>query len=358
MRRLPHAILVMLVVALAAPLFAGSKREEAQKAMKTLATAKKAEDRASAAEKLGSLGATDAVPALAAALRDPADPVRASAAYALWELRKSAEGSQAAIKAALAEETNNRTILSEIATLDSLGVDMKELAPALEGPLRDPEFEVRLDAAQRAVDHLPAVRLLPIAMEGIAEGSPKISESLELLTALRETGDRALVPAMVEATKRGDRGQVKAAAQNLVFFEPRPPEAFPLLLRLLAHPDPDVRRSAAGDLSRYEAAGQPAVPNLIRLLEDPSDDVREASVQTIDVVGNYTKPQVSAIPALIKAFETTQKTEVRGAIASLLRRMGPAAKAAIPALTKESDSPDPSLRHSVRAALSDIQPAH
>jgi HEAT repeat protein len=357
-RRLRQVPLVLLGVCLAAPLLAGSKREEAQKALKVLTSSKNAEDRASAAETLGALGATDAVPALASALSDADDDVRANAAYSLWELRESAQGARAALRAAIDKESDGRTILNEISTLDSLGVGMKELVPALERALRDEDLEVRVDAAKMAVGHMAPVRLLPIAIEGMAEGSKQWSESLELLSALRETGDRGLIPPLIDAAKHGDKRQVQGAAECLVLFDPRPPEALSILQRLLDDRDPEIRRSAAVNISRFLAAAQPAMPRLIQLLDDPSEDVREAAASTIDTIGKYTSPQVSAIPALIKAFETTRDVHTRTVIADTIGSMGPAAKAAAPALTKEIDNPDVILRRAVRGTLADIQPKH
>jgi HEAT repeat protein len=358
MRRFSGLPLVLLGLALATPLRAETRREAAQKALKTLTTSKNAEDRASAAETLGSLGATDAVPALGAALRDSDDDVRASAAYSLWELHASAGPARAALRAAVNEESDGRTILNEAATLESLGVDLKDLVPALERAMRDPDLEVRLDAASTAVGHVAPVRLLPVALEGLGEGSDHVSDAAVLLATLGKTGNRELIPPLLDAARHGNKEQVRQALENLALFQPRPREALPLLQQRLDDPDPELRRSAAAILSRYLAEAQPAVPRLTRLLSDPSDDVREAAATTIDIIGKYTSPQVSAIPALIKAFETTRTPHARMVIAETLGFMGPAAKAAIPALTREIDNPDLLLRRAVRGTLADLQPPH
>jgi HEAT repeat protein len=357
MRRLESVAVVLLALGFVTPLAGASKREEAEKALKTLKSSRKGEERASAAQTLGSLRAPEAVPALALALGDPDENVRAAAAYSLWELRESAQSAKPAILAALAEENEGRTILNEIATLGALGVAKKELAPDLERALRDRDLEVRIDAAQVAIGVLPPAQLAPIAIEGLAGDSDHFTDSAQLLSALVRTGDRHLIPPLLEAAKRGDKRQVREASNFLALFEPRPPEVLPLLQSLLDDRDPETRRSAAGSLSRFMGASRPALPRLIRLLEDPSDDVREAAANCIDSILRGEPSDPAAISALIKAFESTRTSHAREVIVQTLGAMGPGAKAAIPLLTKElSTTTDASLRNQLQRTLAGIDP--
>ncbi len=357
MRRHAAATILMLAVL---PLSASgeSKREQAQKALKTLTTSRNAEDRASAAETLGSLGAPEAVPALAKALVDPDDDVRSNAAYALWELRASAGPARPEIRKALDEETDGRTLLNEIATLEALGVKTDEMVSALKKALRDEDAEVRLDAAKAAGGHLPSERLMRIAIAGMAEGS-KVSktDAAQLMGALQETGDRKLIPVLMDTAERGDARQASEAATLLPLFEPRPPELRPLLIRLLGHRSRDVRWTAAGALSRYMGDAKPALPQLIELLADPDEDVRVSAAGCIDSIELGGADAASAIPALIRAFETTRGAAQRESMARTLGAFGPKARSAAPALRKALDAnPEPSLRNQLRGTLAKIDP--
>jgi HEAT repeat protein len=353
MRRVTSGMALLASIALAAPLAAASKREEAQKLVKTLQTDKKAEKRADAAQRLGTLGAVDAVAALGDALKDPDAEVRGRAAYSLWELRDSAEPARAALLAAVGTETQGRTILNEVAVLRHLKVDRKELQPALQHALTDHDLGVRVDAAKQLVGLAD-----PLLLPSRSKASPthrEFTDSVQLQNKLVESGDRRL-PRPIELAQKGDKRQAQYGADYALLFKPQPAkEVLPILQRNLDSPDPEVRRSAASSLERLGEGARPATARLTELLKDPSDDVREAAAKNLDNIGPSAQ---AAIPALIVAFETTKKREAREACAQALGAMGPLAKSAVPALTKELNNPsgDGFLHNTIQRVLVRIAP--
>lgn len=357
MRRRTMMIVGLLVVGMmgARPVSAESPREQAQKLMKVLRTDKKAEKRADAAERLGSLGASDAVPALAEALRDTDAQVRGKAAYSLWELKDYAGPSLAAIRAAVDAESDGRTILNEVALLRHLKVDAKALQPAVERALADSNFEVRLDAARQLVGDVDAMRLLPIAIEGVGEHSPEFNDSVGLLKDLADTNDRRLVAPLLDTARKGDKRQAHYASDYLLFFKPVPPDVLPILQRFLDSPDPEVREYGANSLERLGTDAKFAAPRLTQLLKDPSEDVRQEAAETLRGIGPAAQ---AAVPALIEAFQTTKKREAREACVMALSAMGAASKPAIPILRKELDNPalDGFLRNTIQRALTNLAP--
>lgn len=104
----------------------------------------------------------------------------------------------------------------------------------------------------------------------------------------------------------------------------------PILTEALKHDDPEVRNAAAYAIGNIGPVAKDAVPALIVALKD--DRVRLSAENALIKMGPVAR---DAVPALIKIFESEDEhwfLRVQAAIA--LGRIGPAAEAAVPALVK------------------------
>jgi HEAT repeat protein len=64
------------------------------------------------------------------------------------------------------------------------------------------------------------------------------------------------------------------------------PKALPILLALIADPEPAIRRKTAYCLSYLKENAKPAIPHLIKLMADPDDDLRIAAAVALGAIGN------------------------------------------------------------------------
>ena len=132
---------------------------------------------------------------------------------------------------------------------------------------------------------------------------------------------------------------------------------------LTSDSNPKVREAAAHVYQATEPVSCPEVHALVRgMLHDPDAEVRRACAMRLQAVKPFQCDAVSAlVPDLIKALEDSD-VEIRKAAVMTLGNIGPAAKAAEPAVLKAVDSPPgsqnpsafrPDLRHLAAAAAPD-----
>lgn len=125
--------------------------------------------------------------------------------------------------------------------------------------------------------------------------------------------------------------------------------AVPALVKALKDPDRFVRWSAArvlGKASPVEA--DRTVPNLARLLNDPDYDLRLATINTLEHYGPAAK---DALPALTRTIATGD-VEIRRAAIKAVESMGSrVAHPAVPALIAALDDPDVRIRRAAAETL-------
>ncbi|MBN2453282.1 MAG: HEAT repeat domain-containing protein, partial [Candidatus Omnitrophica bacterium] len=130
--------------------------------------------------------------------------------------------------------------------------------------------------------------------------------------------------------------------------------AVPELIKALGDKNDDVRKNAAEALGRIGQAAKDAVPALVKALGDKNDVVRKNAaetlgrigpdakdavpelIQAVDDIGNAAAEAIGkiglpAVPALIQALKD-KNYFIRDEAAEILGRIGPAAKAAVPAI--------------------------
>lgn len=140
------------------------------------------------------------------------------------------------------------------------------------------------------------------------------------------------------------------------------PVAVPALIEALASEEASVREKAARILSGFGEQAVSAVSALTKTLKDDHLEVRLAAAKAL---WNVTKVPDVVVPVLIELLQDKEKgapddTEERRrymqTIIEALWRIGPPAKAAVPALTKKSKDKNRLISESALNALKEIAP--
>src|SRR5207244_4789657 len=122
------------------------------------------------------------------------------------------------------------------------------------------------------------------------------------------------------------------------------------LLSLLSDPDPYVRQTAAKALGDIHPDDPRVVP---ALLEKLAGDEKAIAIHPL---AEYKSAAKDAVPRLCEILESDADVDVRWGAARTLGKIGPAAKAAIPALVRTLKATDSLVREHAAEALGDIGP--
>ncbi len=378
-----------------------------------------AETRSLAAYVLGEMGAAanDAVPDLVAALKDPDRQVRSSAAAALRKLGPAPRAAVPSLAAMLKNEPGGRAdaanalaaigpearpslqtltellpnetdphtrgcILRAVAAIDPQG---DTAVPVLIRALRDREEGVRT-AAAKALGSLgraasDAVPHLVEALKGKEARCPR-TYAVEALLRIDPSYGEVAVPYLIQQLDGGDPYRRMASA---TLAEIGPP-AVPALVRALRDERHRRRVSpwAARALGKMGAAALAAVPVLKQALhKDELHATRLSAAIALWRIDRSHEPIVipvlveeldggpweraaaralaeigpPAVPALAGTLDdVTQSVEARIAAADTLGRIGPAARSAVPTLSRARSDLDRTVREAAAQALTKIQP--
>lgn len=163
------------------------------------------------------------------------------------------------------------------------------------------------------------------------------------------------------------------------------PASLETLKMELRDPSVEVRLNAAEALARMGEEARPAAVALVAACGDVDSEVRDWATAALEGMGppssDNLKPLIDllhidnplvaywaatllgrledaaadAVDALVKSMRESTATEVRQRSAWALGRIGPAAKAAIPALQKAAGDRDPRLSQLAQTAIDQIQ---
>jgi HEAT repeat protein len=227
--------------------------------------------------------------------------------------------------------------------------------PALAAGLRDPSWEVRLHCSEALKRLGPRARYAAPALAS-ALGDEYAAVRHNAKAALASIGAPA-VPALLRELKEGREGARFATAGVFGALGPAAKQAVPALLDTARSDVPDVRLEAAHALVRIAPADpvvlRVAVPLLVGGLRDEAPDLRLRAGGGLARVGEAGKPAVPVLVALL------WHPRYRGMAALHLWRMGPPAKAALPALHKvfAVKEEDPAVRTLTAGAALRIDPS-
>jgi HEAT repeat protein len=138
--------------------------------------------------------------------------------------------------------------------------------------------------------------------------------------------------------------------------------AVSVLAKALGTRDPAIQEKAARTLGRLGESATEAIPAFIKALHDKDLDVRLAAAKGL---WNITKNAEVVVPALVELLENARAIPLDGSearrrylqtVIEALRRMGPPAKGAIPALIARTKDSNRHISESAVSALREIAP--
>jgi HEAT repeat protein len=161
-------------------------------------------------------------------------------------------------------------------------------------------------------------------------------------------GEPRAISALVALLSQEYPAQRRMAAEAMSVARVQAPDAISALSKALADEDPSVAYSASVALGRAGPAALAAVPDLAKAMG--------YRVSGLDTIANSCKEALIrigpvAVPGLIAALNLR---EARMDVIDVLGRFGPAAEAAVPALTTLES--DPAVAEEAREALLKIKP--
>jgi HEAT repeat protein len=238
-------------------------------------------------------------------------------------------------------------------TLGNIGPDAKSAIPALTKALTDKEYSVRYAAAYAlagvgAKDASPELRKQADSKDPFLKIT--IAWALAKLNPDDQAQRQATVKILIDGLKDKDRKVRVAAARGLHDLKLPPETTMPVFAEMMADKDPEIRDRVADALA---SLGESAMPKLIKALDN--DDMQALAVEVIRRLGPKAK---SAVPALILEMKdpgADYRREVEFAIGSI----GPDAKAAVPTLIEHltNEKEDLKVRRTACYALGKIGPA-
>lgn len=270
---------------------------------------KKESVRDAAGNALATIG-QKAVPALASALKDHDQVGRLSAAKALFQLGSESSEALPALTAAL-KDKNIEIRIHAAATLGRLGPDAKSALPAL--------FEAARDTSNVGVQ---VRRLLPASVtEAAVRASFQIDPDCGAALA------KAALPELTAALKGMDEGALLSAALALAWLGPHAKPALPALQEAYN----DAYGITEFALRRaMNLIGVDITKELAELTKDPRAPI-ERRLKALEKLSSIKEPGGHVISLLTKALKDPEPA-IRAGAAAAVARVGPSAKAAIPAL--------------------------
>ena len=391
----------------------GEKAADAVAALEGLLKDKSSAVRGHAAESLGEIGspARSAVPALIKLITDPEKAVRREAMDAVRAIRPGpdvvlpllvkqleaadpairmsvlsafAEQGQAAVPNLINALKNKEAAYWACLVLGEIGPDAAAAVPALIETLKDDRPGVRREAilalaeiGEAAAPAVPAltesldceincvpatfalgrIGEVPSEVEAKikknAQSSDKILSTVSLWALAKMHPDdeqlvRKTVRRLAGFLKAEDVNHRRAAAEALVDLDPDPKIARPILKKAMEDASPEVLDAVMDVMA---GLGKKVVPRLIEALK-----VEEVRLRAAAIIARIGPPAKAAVPALGDALGD-ESSETRNEVLFALAAIGPEAKAAVPAITKALRDPDMNVRYAACHALGQIGPA-
>jgi len=198
----------------------------------------------------------------------------------------------------------------------------------------------------------PPAKTGEVKVRELAEGEnvPLILQTLSLWTLARMNPDddqlvRRAVPRLIDALKSAEPAVRTAAARALIDLDPDPEIVRPLVEKVVADADTEVIEDI---MDAVAGLGEDAVPPLIEALEH--EEVRGLVAATIARIGPAAK---AAVPALIEAL-SDENPRIRNEVLFAIAAIGPEAKEAVPMVAKLLNDPEMDVRYGACYALGKI----
>jgi HEAT repeat protein len=208
-----------------------------------------------------------------------------------------------------------------------------------------------LTASAVASEQNPEYRGRPLS-EWIADlTGPDFTRRTNANTAIHNMGERA-VPGLLAAIGHADARATVTLLMALDFVCCDKTTALPALRPLLKHPNERVRVAAASSIGLIE--GKPAPDTLAILLEGLESSDGLASWKAAFTLRKFGPKAEPAVPALVRALKHPDG-DTRLAAAFALGEVGASATSAIPALEEILAGQDEALKQNAAVALKAIR---
>jgi HEAT repeat protein len=271
---------------------------------------------------LGSIGphAAEAIPALVAQLKCDEPQVRMQAVMALTEIGPGDSGTIAALLPLLNDSEYSVRYAATFA-MTKIGPAAKAATPALKRNLGDKDTFLAATSAW-----------------ALARVNDKDSASMDAATA-------KLVAALKDEEQRTRLIAVKA----LFDLKPPPEKVAPVLAEALHDSDPEVVHNVIDALA---SQGEAAVPRAIKALEN--EKLRVPAIMLLRQLGPKAK---DAVPALVALAKNNRSAALRHEIIDALEAIGSASEQSVPTLVEMLGDSDVEVQRGATFALGKIGPA-
>jgi HEAT repeat protein len=302
----------------------------------------------------------DAAKPLADHLKDPKTP-QGKREDILWRLgnRATPDDRQIALLIECLNDPTPRIRASAAGALRNFGPGAKAAVPALLQRLGDAELDSALEydkgilAETLARMGATAVPGLVAAIEDKNRTDLARSQAIRALGALG-TKAREAQPALAAVMKDKTPALAAAAAGIFALVGGDVNAALPVLKDGLRHDSALVALAAAAEVERLGPKAGALVPEMVALLKHRDRPVRLRAARAVSRMGSAARPAVPALGELLKAGDGRVKGEDE--IAEALKRLGPDAVAALPALIEELPRLEKMSPHPVLETIGNFGP--
>jgi HEAT repeat protein len=296
-----------------------------------------------------------AVPSLTKTLKSTAPLARVCAAEALWLIERNTKAVLPVLLAATEHEDEQVRSAAAMA-FSAIGPDGKAAAPALRKLRKDRSPGVRVDAAFAVwrVERQPE-EVLPVFAQVLKEApndDGPLEDAFGLLSMMGKDA-RGITPTVLELLQGSNDFKRHKAITLLGDIGADPKVAVPALRKALKDKYYLARGNAAVALGKMGQDARVALPDLRALLKDENGLVR---VQAGNAVWGLDRDAKGVVPVLIAELNNRKDFLAAISAAVALGRIGPAAKAAVPALRRMLADENEARRNAARDALRSIDP--
>ncbi|MBI5366392.1 MAG: HEAT repeat domain-containing protein [Planctomycetes bacterium] len=303
-----------------------------------------------AADALGAVGA-EAVPALLEALRSDRREVRQASLWAVSRMEPIPATAFPALVQALDDPSSDVREEAGKAVVRTRIESMEHLAPLLLYFARGQELRDLNWRDQNGYVRAEHRRLGALLVQAFKDRDPRIRRGATHLIVCERFWDPA-APAGLRALLADPVVQVRSmAVLGLSALKVRSPETISAIASLLDDAESCVRFHAARALEELAPVGTEATRSLLRALKDPSTLVRRAAARALGVSPPAHSPAGPVLAAVLA--DEAERRGVRAAAAEALAGYG---EVGVPALEAALRGPSDGLRRAAVASLGRIGP--
>jgi HEAT repeat protein len=287
---------------------------------------------------LGPVGQS-AVPRLLEALRDPSAAIRQGAVTALGRIVTNGVGTERAVPAlveALKDADSGVRRASAVAltaidpTWDEAELAFEKAVPTLVAALASPYQDVRSYAVRHLAELLDfdhnytrrttARIAVPALAVALADRDPAIREKAAAALGQIGTGAEIAVPALSKALEDESAPVRRWSAKAVERIGRRAATAVLPLRAALRDRDAKVRWRAAEALGRIGTGAREAVPDLVAALEDREDQARWRAAEALGRIGRDAKAALPTLHAALPTEDAAGRVNIAKALWRIERR--------------------------------------